>query len=226
MDSPALHREGQPYTTESAFILANTRLRRPPLVPEVRLYLAEEMFSLWGLVQAAMSGAATPPPFWGFAWAGGQALARYVLDHPETVRGLRVFDLASGSGLVAIAAALAGAASVQACDVDPYAAAAIRLNADVNGAAVTAVLADLLGRRPPDVDILLVGDIFYEQPVAKRVVAFIERAHRQGTAVLAGDPDRAYLPRERFEALAAYTVPDTAAIEDADSKQATVWRPR
>jgi predicted nicotinamide N-methyase len=205
-----------------------TELRRVPLVPEIRLHLADEPVSAWQRVEQATGRTGLDPPFWAFAWAGGQAMARYLLDHPETAAGRQVIDLASGSGLVAIAAARAGAVAVTAYDVDSLAAAAIRMNAAANRVAVRAVCADILGRDdvPDGVDLLLVADAFYERDLACRVIRFLDRAHACGIAALVGDLGRAYLPRERLSPLAAYDVPGLGALEDRDVKRTTVWTPR
>jgi predicted nicotinamide N-methyase len=207
-------------------IRAGTRLGSVPLVPEVRLYLASEPMSAWQHTEQATGQTGLDPPFWAFAWAGGQALARYLLDHPETVTGRRVIDIASGSGLVAIAAALAGAAAVTAYDIDPLAAAAITLNAAANGVAVPAVCADVLdgdGLPAPGTGLVLVADAFYERDLADRALRFAERARARGAAVLAGDLGRTYLPRARLAPLASYDVVGLAALEDRDVKHTTVW---
>src|SRR5713101_6505039 len=167
-----------------------TRLRPVPLVPEIRLYQGVDPVSLWQRTELAAGRTGLDPPFWAFAWAGGQALARYLLDHPEAVRGRHAIDVASGSGLVAIAAAKAGAAAVTAYDIDPLAAAAIEVNADANGVTVLAVCADILDENgPPDPgpDLVLVADAFYERDLAGKVMRFLERGHARGAAVLAGD---------------------------------------
>jgi len=195
-----------------------------PLVPEIRLYQASEPMSVWQHTEQATGRTGLDPPFWAFAWAGGQALARYLLDHPETVTGRHVIDVASGSGLVAIAAIKAGAATITAYDIDPLAAAAITVNADANGVAIPAVCTDVLGGLPPDgTDLVLVADAFYERDLAGRVLRFAERSQARGAAVLAGDFGRAYLPRARLAPLASYDVPDVGALEDADVKRTTVW---
>ncbi len=194
-----------------------------PLVPQIRLYQASEPIGLWQETETA-AGTRVDPPFWAFAWAGGQALARYLLDHPEVVRRRRVIDLASGSGLVAIAAALAGAAAVTAYDIDPLAITAIGLNSGANGVAVRAVRADVLdGSAEPGTDVVLVADAFYQRDLARQVMGFLERSRARGTAVLAGDFGRAYLPRARLTPLASYDVPGVAALEDCDVKRTTVW---
>jgi predicted nicotinamide N-methyase len=207
----------------AAFILAQTRLRPVPHAPEIVLHVADEATALWSKTEEELGAIGLPPPFWAFAWAGGQVLARYVLDHPGTVAGRRVLDFASGSGLVAIAAAKAGAARVEACDVDPFAVEAIALNAARNGVAVEPHLADLVGA-DAGWDVVLAGDICYQQDLAERVTAWLFALHRRGAAVLVGDPGRSYLPTDRLEALAAYAVPVTRALEDAEIKRTRVWR--
>ncbi|HTX27793.1 MAG TPA: 50S ribosomal protein L11 methyltransferase [Streptosporangiaceae bacterium] len=204
-----------------------TELRRVPLVPEIWLHQAGEPVSVWQRVEQATGQTGLDPPFWAFAWPGGQAMARYLLDHPETAAGRQVIDLASGSGLVAIAAARAGAAAVTAYDVDPLAAAAITMNATANDVAVRAVCADILGQDdlPGGVDLLLVADAFYERDLACRVMRFLGRARACGVAVLVGDFGRAYLPRDCLRPLAAYDVPGLGALEDRDVKRTTVWAP-
>ena len=216
--------EARQVCDEAGFIAANTRLLPVPLVPEIRLHVAHEAVPIWQRTEEELGEIGLPPPFWAFAWAGGQALARYVLDTPETVRGRHVLDLASGSGLVAIAAARAGAASVLAADIDAFAVAAIRLNAAANAVTVTATGADLLGSPPPACDTVLVGDLFYERELAGRVLKFLDAAHEQGSLVLIGDPGRSYLPKARLEQIAEYCVPQTRELEDAETKHTTVWR--
>jgi predicted nicotinamide N-methyase len=216
----------QPDQSVLEIIRAGTRLRPVPLVPEIRLHLASDPIGLWQRTELAAGRTGLDPPFWAFAWAGGQALARYLLDHPEAVRGRRVIDIASGSGLVAIAAARAGAAAVTAYDIDPLAVAAIRINAGANGAAVLAVQADVLGQDglpAPGADLVLAADAFYQRDLARKVMRFLERAHSPGTAVLVGDFGRAYLPRDRLTPLAAYDVPGQRVLEDTDIKHTTIW---
>jgi len=203
-----------------------TQLRSVPLVPEIRLHQAGDPISLWQRTELAAGRTGLDPPFWAFAWAGGQALARYLLDHPEAVRGRHAIDIASGSGLVAIAAAKAGAAAVTAYDIDPLAAAAIRVNADANGVTVLAVCADILdedGPPDPGPDLVLVADAFYERALAGKVMRFLERGHARGAAVLAGDFGRAYLPRDRLRPLASYDVPGLRVLEGIDAKRTTIW---
>jgi predicted nicotinamide N-methyase len=208
----------------TAFVLEQTSLGPVPFVPEIRLHQAEEAIELWERTEAAKGEAGLPPPFWAFAWAGGVAVARYVLDHPEAVAGKRVLDVAAGSGVVAIAAALCGATAVRAAEIDDYAVAAIALNAGVNGVSVTAECADLLDGDGGEAEVVLAGDVFYEREMAARFLPFLERAHARGALVLVGDPGRAYLPRERFTALASYQVPVMADLEDRAVKTTTVWR--
>jgi predicted nicotinamide N-methyase len=207
---------------ETGFVLATTRVAVPARVPEVRLHLAGDAFALWRHVGAERGEADPEPPFWAFAWAGGQALARHVLDHPGLVRDRHVLDLASGSGLVAIAAARAGAATVTASDVDPLARAAIALNAELNGVEVAQASGDLLDG-DAGADVVLAGDVFYERSLAERMLPFLERARAGGAEVLIGDPSRDFLPRARLEPLATYEVPVTPDLEGTTAKQATVW---
>ena len=207
----------------AAFIRAETRLLPVPHAPEIKLQVAEEATALWQKTEEELDAAGLPPPFWAFAWAGGQALARYVLDHPETVRGRRVLDVASGSGLVAIAAAMAGAASVDAADIDAFAAEAIAINAAANGVAVTPRLADLVGT-DEGWDTVLTGDIFYERDISERMWPWLEALDRRGACVLIGDPGRSYLPKDKVEQIAQYRVQVTRELEDADIKLSRVWR--
>jgi predicted nicotinamide N-methyase len=189
------------------------------------VYQASEPIGVWQRTERAAGRTGLDPPFWAFAWAGGQALARYLLDHPETVRDRQVIDIASGSGLVAIAAAQAGAAAVTGYDVDPLAIAAITLNAAANGVTVLAVQADILDTDGPGSDVILVADAFYERELARRVMRFAERGQARGAAVLVGDFGRAYLPRDRLAPLAAYDVPGLSVLEGSDVKRTTIWAP-
>ena len=209
----------------TAFVQAHTRLAPVPFVPEIRLHLADDAIALWVSTEQELPGGEQPPPFWAFAWAGGQALARHLLDHPHLVRGQTVFDLAAGSGLVAIAAMKAGAAAVTANEIDPLAAAAIRANAAANEVEVTALLDDRLAGDVGGAAVVLAGDVFYSGPMADRVLPFLERAAARGATVLVGDPGRAYLPRSQFEPVGVYEVPVVRSLEDADIKTTTVWRP-
>jgi predicted nicotinamide N-methyase len=205
------------------FILANTALITPPHVPEIRLHLADEAHDLWHRTEAELEAIGLEPPFWAFAWAGGQGLARYVLDHPETVAGRRVVDFATGSGLVAIAAMKTGAAHVLASDIDPFCGAAVALNAAENDVAVQTTDRDLVGAAL-DCDVLLAGDVFYDRAFTERLVPWLRHLTAAGVTVLVGDPGRAYLPRERLTELARYQVPVTRILEDAEVKRTTVWR--
>ncbi|MGW0433047.1 class I SAM-dependent methyltransferase [Micromonospora sp. NPDC003197] len=208
--------------TSTTFVRTYARLAPVAHVPEIQLHQAEEPIGLWELTEGEFRSE-QPPPFWAFAWAGGQGLARYVLDHPETVTGRRVLDLASGSGLVAIAAARAGAAEARAVDVDPVAVAAIGLNADANGVPVTALAGDVLDGDAGNAQVVLVGDAFYSEAMANRMLRFLLRAARGGARVLVGDPDRAFLPRARFRQLAEYDVPVPMALESVRIKRTMIW---
>ncbi len=250
----AWRREGvKPIPDRADFIRTNTSIMAPPLVPEVRLHLAHEAVPLWQKTEDDLGLMGLPPPFWAFAWAGGQALARHVLDCSELVRGKRVIDLASGSGLVGIAALKAGAASVLAADIDAFAVAAIAMNGELNfpppcgegqgwgsashaanhpppqplptkGEGLRVTSDDLLSEPPPPCDVILVGDLFYEKDLAARVIAWLAEAEGRGIVTLIGDPGRSYLPRERLERLAEYLVPVTRDLEDAEIKRTCVWR--
>ncbi|MGQ0457330.1 MAG: class I SAM-dependent methyltransferase [Hyphomicrobium sp.] len=206
------------------FIRANTRLIRPPLVPEIALHLAEESMPIWEKTEEELGEMNVPPPYWAFAWAGGQALARYILDHPETCRGKAVLDIGAGSGLTAIAAAMAGAARVLAADIDHMALAACRLNAAANKAAIGTVGDDVLSQSADGASVILIGDLFYERALADRVLGFVDQAAAAGALVLIGDPQRSYFPRGRFSHVADYSVPVTRDLEDAEIKKTAVWR--
>ncbi len=212
-------RVGDPTT----FVRAATRLRPVPHAPEIMLHVADEATELWEKTEDELGEIGLPPPFWAFAWAGGQALARYVLDHPDAVRGRRVLDVASGSGLVAIAAAMTGAGEVTANDIDVFAMAAIAVNAEANGAALRVAAGDLVGR-DDGWEVVLAGDVFYQRDMAEHFVAWFETLTRRGATILIGDPGRSYLVRDRLELLATYEVPVTRTLEDADVKRTSVWR--
>ncbi|MGV0816564.1 methyltransferase [Martelella sp. AMO21009] len=206
-----------------AFILENTEILAPPHVPEIRLRLASEVHDLWQKTESELEAIGLPPPFWAFAWAGGQGLARYVLDRPDCVAGKRVIDFASGSGLVAIAAAKAGAASVLASDIDPFSGVAVKLNAELNNVALSFTSQNLM-ETTPDCDVLLAGDVFYDAQWAAALLPWLERLTARGITILVGDPGRAYCPKERLERLAEYQVPVTRVLEDSEVKRTTVWR--
>lgn len=210
----------------AAFVEAHTRPAHPSLVPEVTLRVADDVVALWEAMADERGEEAEQPPFWAAAWPGGQVLARHVLDAPEVVAGRRVLDLGSGSGLVAIAAALAGAATVVASEIDPFGATAIAVNAEVNGVSGIRVVGDLLGGPPGaggvgQVDVLLAGDICYDREMTERVLPFLDRARAAGVEVLIGDPGRMYLPVDRLTAVAVHDVPET---EGPGLRRATVWR--
>lgn len=205
------------------FVRANTSLLRPPHVPEIVLHLADDAHALWHRTEEELVEIGLPPPFWAFAWAGGQGLARHVLDHPETVRNKRVLDFASGSGLVAIAARLAGASKVIACDIDPFALPAMVLNAEANGVTISPLRADLIGT-DDGWDVVLAGDVFYDRAFAERLLPWFATLRRRGADIVVGDPGRSYLPKHGLAPLAEYAVPVTRTLEDADVKRTTVWR--
>jgi predicted nicotinamide N-methyase len=207
----------------AAFIRAHTRLLPVPHAPEITLHLADEATELWQKTEEGLGEIGLPPPFWAFAWAGGQALARYLLDHPALIAGKRVLDFAAGSGLVAIAAAKAGAASVEARDIDAFAVAAMQLNAAANGVAIDARCEDVVGA-DEGWDAIFAGDICYERDMAARTVAWLASLHARGAIVLIGDPGRSYLPRQTLEPIATYEVPVTRTLEDAEIKTTPVWR--
>jgi len=211
-------------TDRLAFIRDNTRLQSPPHAPELVLHLADEITPIWKLTEEALSEIGLPPPFWAFAWAGGQAVARYVLDNPDIVAGKRVVDFASGSGMVAIAAMRAGAARALAADIDVFCEAAVALNAAANGVAVSFTDLDLLDApAPTDADVILAGDICYEKPLAERVIAWLTAAKAAGKTVLIGDPGRTYFPKSGLTLLAEYQVPTTRELEDMEVKRTRVW---
>lgn len=204
------------------FVLNNTSLQAPPHVPEIRLRLADEAHDLWHKTEEELAVLGLPPPYWAFAWAGGQAVARYVIDHPGTVAGLVVLDFASGSGLVGIAAARAGAAKTISCEIDRFAGQAIGINAAINEVGLELCSEDLIGK-DHGWDVILAGDVFYEKPLADRLTPWFDRLAARGAVVLVGDPGRSYLPKTNLEALATYTVAVTRALEDSEVKKTTVW---
>jgi predicted nicotinamide N-methyase len=222
-DPPAPSPEPSPAITDRrAFILANTRRSAPPHVPEIELLLASEAVPLWLATEEELGRQGLPPPFWAFAWAGGQALARYVLDHPDVVRGRAVLDLATGSGLVGIAAALAGAAAVRGADIDLFALEAARLNAAQAGVALVLTGDDLIGQSVTE-EVILVGDLFYERDLADRLLAWLLAQAAAGKTVLVGDPGRSYLPRAHLFELACYEVAVSRELEDSEVKRTRVW---
>ena len=206
------------------FVRQNTSLLSPPLVPEVTLHLAHEAVPIWQKTEEELGEIGLPPPFWAFAWAGGQALARYVLDHAAIVQGKSVLDLATGSGLVGIAAMKAGAKRVRAADIDRFACAAARLNALANDVGIDVTDEDLLQGKPASFDVILVGDLFYEKALAERVQIWLGEAKRRGAQILIGDPGRSYLPKSALTHVIDYNVPVTRELEDAEIKRTAVWR--
>ena len=206
-----------------AFIRANTAIGTPPLVPEIELHLASEVTPLWHATEATLEQSQLPPPYWAFAWPGGQALARYLLDHPERIAGKHVLDIGAGSGLVSIAAKKAGAARLTAAEIDALAVAAIRLNAALNDVAIEAESRDLIGGAC-SWDTILVGDMCYERPLADRLTAWLRTLAANGATVLLGDPGRAYLPKEGLTEIACYTVPTSLDLEDRATRETVIWQ--
>ena len=205
------------------FVLANTRLLALPLTPEIRLMLADEAVPIWKKTEEELGLLGLPPPFWAFAWAGGQALARYLLDNPALVSGKRALDFASGSGLIAIAAALAGAAEVEASDIDAFAIAAIQANAAENGVLVAPRLENMIGL-DEGWEVVLAGDVAYEKDLADAATHWLAGLARRGATVLIGDPRRTYLPLDRLDCLIEYSVPVTRELEDSEIKRTGVFR--
>jgi predicted nicotinamide N-methyase len=207
--------------TPEAIVRSGTTWETVPFAAEITLLTAPGASGLWDLWDRTERD---DPPFWAFPWAGGQGLARYVLDNPATVMGRRVLDVASGSGLVAIAAAKAGAASVIAGDIDPNAVAAIGINAAANGSTVTAQTFDLAADRVPGADVVLAGDVFYQRELAERALGFLREAAGSGVDVLIADPGRAFLPSGSLTPLISYQVPVLSALEDTPVRNVTVYR--
>ncbi len=205
------------------FIVANTELLAPPLVPEVKLHLATEVVPLWRKTEEELEAEGVPPPYWAFAWAGGQALSRYVLDHPEIVRGKSVLDFGSGSGLVGIAAAKAGARAVLSADIDSFAAAAIGLNAVANTVQLALTTEDIIGSACRW-QVILIGDMCYERPLADRLLAWLSQCAKEGAEILLGDPGRSYFPKSGVEKLATYRVETTRELEDREIRETSVYR--
>ena len=206
------------------FVRRNTAIAAPPLVPEMRLHLATKVTPIWQATETSLAKDGLPPPFWSFAWSGGQALARYVLDNPEVVRGHEVLDIGSGSGIVAIAAAKAGAARVIAADIDHFAAAAIALNAQLNSVTVKVETRDLLDRVAAGWGVVLAGDICYEEPMSSRAIRLLRRIAARGRLALLGDPGRAYLPKNDLVERARYQVPTSRELEAGEMTESVVWQ--
>ena len=210
--------------TPREFILAHTAVTAPPACPELRLHLATEITPMWQATETYLDRHNVPPPYWAFPWVGGQALARHILDNPELVRGLSVLDFASGSGLVGIAAKLAGAAKVLATDIDGVALAAIQLNARENDVEVTASDEDVLDREDCPWDLIVAGDVCYEKPMAEKVFAWLRRCSADGAKALMADPGRAYLPKTGLMRLATMTVGCSLELEDKTSREVSVYQ--
>jgi predicted nicotinamide N-methyase len=211
------------YDETAEFVERNTRLNRAPLVPELRLRLADEAIELWELTESEFEEKGLAPPYWAFAWAGGQALARYVLDNRALVSGRTVLDLAAGSGIAGIAAARAGALSVLCTDIDPFATAACALNGVLNHVAIHTTTDDLIGSDLVP-DVVLAGDVCYEEPMSRRVLAWLRSRAAQGALVLIGDPGRTYFPKSGLLRLAEYEVVVTRALEDREMHRTGVYR--
>lgn len=211
-------------TDPRVFIPQNTVVTSASLIPEIKLHLATEVVPLWQATEATLEATGLPPPYWAFAWPGGQAIARHVLDTPRLVAGRRVLDLAAGCGIAAIAAAKSGARTVSASEIDRFALAAIDLNARLNGVVVTALDRDVLDEAPGDWDTVLAGDLCYERPMADRVAGWIKSQARAGVTVLMGDPGRAYKPADGLAEVARYVVPTSRDLEDRDTRETIVWR--
>lgn len=205
------------------FILENTSIQSPPHVPEIRLHLADEAHDLWHRTEEELQASGLEPPFWAFAWAGGQGLARHVLDNPASVRGKTVLDFATGSGLVAIAAHVSGAAQVLAADIDPFSAVAVALNAELNDVGLAHTSENLVDL-DQGWDVILAGDVFYDRAMAVMLLPWFEWLAARGSDILIGDPGRAYLPKDRLEKLSEHQVHVTRALEDQDVRKTTVWR--
>jgi predicted nicotinamide N-methyase len=212
--------------TSRAFVLRQTRLRPVPGLEEIRLHLADEVLPLWHAVQVESGDPDAALPYWAFAWGGGLAIAHYLREHPDAIAGRRVFDLASGSGLCAIAAMDSGAVAVTAADIDRFAIAAIDLNARANRRRIAVVQRDVLDEPPPDVDVVLAGDCWYEARLAERVLPWLQRVRARGIEVLVGDPGRRYLPTDALEELASYPVRTTTELEDLEYKVGRVYAVR
>jgi predicted nicotinamide N-methyase len=204
------------------FVRTNTRIRTAPLIPEIPLHLASEVVPLWQMTEEELSRANVAPPYWAFAWAGGQAVSRFILDHPDYVAGRHVLDFATGSGIGAIAAALAGAKTVLASDIDTFALTSAAMNAALNGVQIDFTSDDLIGRLDLGVDVVLAGDICYEQPMAGRVEAWLKALAAQGVLVLMGDPGRSYKPKSGLTELQRYRVATSRELEDSDVRSTAV----
>lgn len=221
--------DARPLDSFEAFVIENTAVSTAPLVPEIKLHLATELTPLWEATEATLAEKGLPPPFWAFSWPGGQALARFMLDQPEIVRGKRVLDFAAGCGIASIAARMAGAGAVVATEIDPFAAVALALNGWLNQADVEIWLQDVIGQPndPASADgfaVILAGDMCYERPLAERMTAWLRTLAAGGALVLMGDPGRSYLPKERLESLTTFSVPTTLELESSTRQETRIWR--
>lgn len=211
-------------TGHQGFVLSHTAIASPAAVPEIRLHLATEATPLWEATEAFLAERDLPPPYWAFAWVGGQATARWLLDHPEVVRGRSVLDFAAGCGIGAVAAGLAGAARIEAAEIDPFALAAIRLNAGLNGVAVHLSEGDVVAGPDGGWDVVLAGDVCYERPMAELIFPWLRRLASRGAQVILADPGRAYLPRTGLMRLASYPIPTSLDLEDREMREGVVYR--
>ncbi|MBW6397216.1 50S ribosomal protein L11 methyltransferase [Roseomonas sp. HJA6] len=209
--------------TPEDFVVAHTVVGRAPLVPEIALYLASEITPIWQATEDWLKERNIEPPFWAFAWPGGQATARLLLDEPARVAGKRVLDFAAGCGIASVAAAMAGAASVEAAEIDPLALAAVRLNAALNGVTVATPEGDIVGA-PCRWDVILAGDVCYEAPMTAHILPWLRGMAAGGAEVLLADPGRAYLPRQGLEPVARHVVPTTLELEDRRQREVTLFR--
>ena len=207
-----------------AFVTAQTRRSAAALVPEIALHLATEVTPLWHATEASLETTQLPPPFWAFAWPGGQALARLLLDQPALARGRTVLDFAAGCGIGGIAAALSGASKVTCSEIDRFAAAALRLNSALNKVTIDIAETDVLAVPAQRYDLILAGDVCYEKPMAERAVAWLTAAVESGAEVLLADPGRSYLPSKGLTKLAAYDVPTPLDLESRTTMTTTVYR--
>ena len=213
----------RPGEQPAEFVTRNTRIGRMPLVPEIELRLGNMVIPLWELIESEFEQRGLAPPYWAFAWPGGQVLARHILDEPSLVRGRTVLDFASGCGIAGIAAARAGALSVLCADIDPFAEAACRLNGASNHVSIHTTTEDLVGSDLVP-DIVLAGDIWYERLLAERVIGWLSSLSARGAIVLIGDPGRAYLPTSRLDSIKNYAVATSLDLEDREERRTDVYR--
>jgi len=210
--------------SKTDFIRANTALGTAPLVPEITLYLAAEVTPLWQMAEEQFRQTGMPPPYWAFAWPGGQGLARYILDHPQIVRGKRVLDFAAGCGIAAIAAMKMGAKQVMAVDIDPVAETAAQMNADINGVAVETCQIIDMNKAFKDADMIFAGDVCYQQAMSASIVRWLRLCAEKGADILLADPGRAYVPEDGLKEIIRYEVQTSRDLEDRDTRVVTIWK--